>query len=187
MKRPSYQIYFNEVSLAEGFDAVRGGDRANWLVKGRTVDRPRGWKLFAAMEGKPIKCWCCGIEADRWIVEKHPKDKVGRPTMNLFASGEAGVVLMTRDHIIPKSLGGIDANENLRPGCSTCNGQRGNDITKEDLAFAYQHPELIDKARVLAGIEAMKNSVAPLKASISSTVAEIERLERPFKLMGYLR
>jgi hypothetical protein len=180
------QIYFHEVSLADGFDAVRASKRADWLVKGRTVERASGYRMFSAMEGTPIKCWCCGIEADRWIVEKHPKDLVGRPTLNLYASGPTGVVLMTRDHIIPKSLGGIDDNANLRPGCTDCNGHRGNEITDEDIEFAKAHPELIDKGRIEAGLRNMRNSVDPLQETADRALGEIERLQRPFKLMGYL-
>lgn len=188
MKKKSQhcQVFFHEIPLADGFEAVRGTQRANWLVKGRTVERPSGWKMFVAMEGHPIKCWRCGVEADRWIVEKHPRDLVGRPVLNLYASGEKGVVLMTRDHIIPKSLGGIDDNANLRPGCSDCNSDRGNEITDEDIEFAKAHPELIDEARVRSGLENLRNSTSYLAEGIDRAAREIERLERPFKLMGYL-
>lgn len=43
------------------------------------------------------------------------------------------LVLMTVDHIVPKSFGGNSSIENLRPMCETCNSKRGNHISKNDL------------------------------------------------------
>ncbi len=37
-----------------------------------------------------------------------------------------GMVLMTKDHIIPRSKGGPTTLENLQTMCSICNGKKGN-------------------------------------------------------------
>lgn len=51
--------------------------------------------------------------------------------MNLYAVDEAGnEVLMTKDHIVPHSKGGIDDISNYQTMCVRCNQKKGNDIEK---------------------------------------------------------
>lgn len=179
------QIYFSEVGLHEGFRVLEHEVKHDRLVRGRRVDRPSGWNLFSRMENQPIQCWCCGVVADRWIVTKGRNDLIGHPDLNLYASASGGLVLMTRDHIIPKSLGGVDDWRNMRPGCSTCNERRGNEVLPEDIEFARNHPELIDPARIKYGLEKLEAAVSRIRGLPNST-DEIIRLTRPFQLMGYL-
>lgn len=178
------QIYFSEISLQEGFDILKLEGKNDRLVRGRRVNRPSGWNLFSRMEGQPIKCWCCGIEADRWIATKGPKDLIGHPDLNLYASGPNGIDLMTRDHIIPKSLGGMDDWRNMRPGCSTCNGARGNEVLPEDIEFARAHPELITQERIDRGLASLKE--ATMRLAKHGNIKDIARLMKPFIAMGYL-
>lgn len=70
-------------------------------------------------------------------------DIVSKPVLDLFAEANGKYVLMTRDHIIPRSLGGINDVKNLRVGCQPCNSARGNSMNEEDLKFMEEHPELI--------------------------------------------
>ena len=144
------QIYFRELTLDEGFEVMKKDQ--NRLVAGREVSRCSGWKLFSSLEGQPIKCWECGAQADRWISEKGSRDKIGKPVLNLYGVNPAGrLVLITRDHIIPKSLGGLDLIENLRPACELCNGARGNEVTGEDIQFRLNNPHLISQQRLEDG------------------------------------
>lgn len=178
------QIYFSEVPLHEGFDILSLECKHDRLVRGRRINRPSGWNLFSRMEGQAIKCWCCGVEADRWVATKGPSDLVGHPDLNLYASGPDGVVLMTRDHIIPKSLGGVDDWRNMRPGCSFCNERRGNEVNLEDIRFARDHPELISEERIIRGKKSLQEAVQRL--SRNGNLEEIARLMKPFIAMGYL-
>jgi hypothetical protein len=175
-------IYHAQVDLDEGYEILERPSRHDRLVRGKRADRPSGWALFHHMKGQPIRCWHCGVEADRWVSEKGRRDKIGNPILNLYA----GHVLMTRDHILPKSLGGSDAVGNLRPGCSPCNEARGNEVTPEVIQFALEHPELVDEGRIKLGLERLQASLRPLEEGIRRNQAEIDRLSQPFKLMGYL-
>ena len=48
---------------------------------------------------------------------------------NLYAIGENGNwILMTKDHITPKSRGGRDHLSNLQTMCDQCNNRKGDTI-----------------------------------------------------------
>lgn len=76
---------------------------------------------------KGIKCVCCGIEGKYFAKEKCKNDCSYH--LELYAVDENGKeVLMTKDHIIPKSKGGKDVIENYQPMCVKCNVAKGNKI-----------------------------------------------------------
>lgn len=138
-------IYFTEVSLIEGFKILES-EKENRLVRGRKVSRPSGYALFKSIHdnGAPLRCWECGIDGNCFVLNRGKNDEVRHPVLDLFSSTENGrYILMTRDHIIPRSLGGGDSVQNLRVGCTICNGARGNQMTDEDRQFMLQYPELV--------------------------------------------
>lgn len=74
---------------------------------------------------KGCKCAACGIEGKYFAEERHLKDKTYH--LNLYAiDNEGHEVLMTKDHIIPKSKGGIDDISNYQTMCQPCNRAKGN-------------------------------------------------------------
>lgn len=146
-------IYYGETSLEEGFDILAKEPRDR-LLRGRTVSSCSGIELFKSLRGQPIKCYKCGCTADRWIADKHSNDRQGPPVLNLYATAKKGeLVLMTRDHIIPKSVGGVDRIENLRPACAVCNEGRGNKLSKADLKFRRENMHLVSPERFAKGLE----------------------------------
>lgn len=60
------------------------------------------------------------------------KRKFSRPTtlhLNLYAVDDNGdEILMTKDHIIPRSKGGIDDISNYQTMCKLCNEAKGNKL-----------------------------------------------------------
>lgn len=181
------QIYHASCSLADGYEILEVEDKQNRLLRGKRVNRPSGWALFQHLKGQPIRCHFCGCQADRWVATKGRTDRQGHPDLNLYATNSVGhVVLMTRDHIIPKSLGGRDCVENLRPACGPCNEHRSNDVSPEVIQFAKDHPELIDEGRIKKGLESLEAHIARLKTSIRNQEEEVARLRQPFIDMGYL-
>ena len=100
---------------------------------------------------RDVRARARGCEADRWIADGHPKN-LSPPVLNLYAINcDGALVLMTRDHIIPRSLGGTDSTQNLRPACMPCNGARGNTLTAAELEFRRMNPHLISKDRLERG------------------------------------
>ena len=70
---------------------------------------------------KGVKCACCGIEGTHFKL--CGDERTNRRHFNLFT--EDGM-LMTKDHIIPKSKGGLDTVDNMQTMCERCNHDKGN-------------------------------------------------------------
>ena len=115
--------------VRRAYDAVIGND----FEEGRTAHlyghevKFGSTRLRVFME-KGFDCVNCGIRGQFFAIEKSSKLD-NRPHLNLYAVDEGGnEVLMTKDHIIPKSKGGSDRMNNLQPMCEPCNQEKGDDI-----------------------------------------------------------
>lgn len=76
---------------------------------------------------KGCKCVVCGIEGKYFAKERHLQDKSYH--LNLYAVDDNGdEILMTKDHIIPRSKGGIDDISNYQTMCKICNEAKGNKL-----------------------------------------------------------
>ena len=137
------ETYYREIPLEDGF-ALALLPKHSRLVGGKEVSLCKGFNLFSSISGK-ISCWNCGCTADRWIGTMNKKtNEFSKCVLNLFGTIDDRLVMMTRDHIIPKSLGGVDLNENLRPACADCNSARGSAMSEADQAFMDQNFHLVN-------------------------------------------
>lgn len=75
-----------------------------------------------------VDCVSCGAKGVFFRKEHEPKNGVWH--LNLYALHKGGVVLMTRDHIIPLSLRGPNCLKNLQPMCAPCNTQKSSSLPK---------------------------------------------------------
>jgi 5-methylcytosine-specific restriction endonuclease McrA len=74
-----------------------------------------------------IKCVVCGLTGKYFAKEKLLDDNSFH--LNLYAINSDGKeVLMTRDHIMPKSKGGPETLDNMQTMCTKCNCKKGNKI-----------------------------------------------------------
>jgi 5-methylcytosine-specific restriction endonuclease McrA len=74
-----------------------------------------------------VTCVTCGLVGTFFAKEKGGNDT--RFHLNLYAIDENGKeVLMTRDHIIPRSKGGSEGIENMQTMCSRCNGKKADKL-----------------------------------------------------------
>jgi len=91
----------------------------------------RRYELF---QNKGVQCVKCGIVGVFMALEAHepskkqdPPGTPGRFHFNLYGINVQGSeVLITKDHIIPKSKGGANHADNYQVMCSPCNAQKGN-------------------------------------------------------------
>ena len=87
---------------------------------------------YQVFKTKGIVCCKCGIQGIHFIMERHYPHK-GKPEgpfhFNLYAIDKEGSeVLMTKDHIIPKSKGGKDFLNNFQTMCEPCNANKGDNL-----------------------------------------------------------
>lgn len=103
----------NKVVAGEALKVVIGGENIYALS-----DR---YKTFFS---KGCSCCVCGAKGDHWVLLKNEGDN--QYHLNLYAKTSDGtIVLMTKDHIIPKSKGGKSHLSNYQPMCEECNKKKG--------------------------------------------------------------
>jgi 5-methylcytosine-specific restriction endonuclease McrA len=75
-----------------------------------------------------LTCRCCGIKASFAAIETCPSSK-GYKSLNFYGYDPDGKeVLLTWDHIVPRSKGGKSSLENSQTLCAQCNGIKGNEL-----------------------------------------------------------
>lgn len=81
---------------------------------------------------KQRNCYVCGLYGQVFFLEKLLQDK--NPHFNLYSKENDNYVLMTKDHIIPRSKGGKNNLSNYNTCCSICNFLKDNcEINKEKI------------------------------------------------------
>lgn len=94
-------------------------------------------------------CVKCGREGALWLLQAHHcwTDDDGNihlretPHLNLYAVNDNDtLVLMTRDHIIPRSKRGADILENLQTLCTICNAEKADKLPNEHQTCAHLLP-----------------------------------------------
>lgn len=74
-----------------------------------------------------LSCARCGLVGKFFALEKYTTCDVETYHFNLYAVDKCGnEVLMTKDHIVPKSYGGKNTVSNYQTMCIRCNEQKGD-------------------------------------------------------------
>jgi len=77
---------------------------------------------------RELTCKCCGIKASFAAIESCPASK-GHKGINFYGYDYDGnEVLLTWDHMIPKSIGGKNNMKNSQTLCTICNVIKGNNL-----------------------------------------------------------
>jgi len=89
-------------------------------------------KRYRCFQHHGIQCVCCGKEGHFFAVEKHRYQHSIPYHLNLYHLNEFGQeLLMTIDHIHPRSLGGGNTVDNLQTMCHPCNNLKGAMLPNE--------------------------------------------------------
>jgi 5-methylcytosine-specific restriction endonuclease McrA len=76
---------------------------------------------------KGCRCASCGIEGTVFMKDRHTPEE--RWHFNLYAEKDDGeMVMMTKDHIMPRSKGGSNALRNMQTMCLTCNQEKADKV-----------------------------------------------------------
>src|SRR6188474_3203734 len=76
-------------------------------------------------------CVCCGLVGTQWALEK-TEPLAQTPHLNLYGIVGKERVLMTKDHIVPKSAGGDNTMDNLQTMCYICNCKKDDSTATLD-------------------------------------------------------
>jgi 5-methylcytosine-specific restriction endonuclease McrA len=92
-------------------------------------------------------CACCGLRGLHFVLEK---TGFLPPHFNLYGVGDGGTpVMLTMDHVLPKSKGGQTAPDNLQLLCNPCNRDKGS------------HTITLDELRVKRGLATGPHTAPP--------------------------
>lgn len=115
-----------------------------FVVFGAKTKKPTAYKYFDSIKInmssqryqlfslKGVSCVVCKVSGQYFAIERSFSKVVPNKSgwhLNLYALNEHNEeVLMTKDHILPRSKGGGDVLENYQTMCSKCNGAKGNTL-----------------------------------------------------------
>lgn len=105
------------------FETRRGFSKIDFdgdLIKGNS-------QRYQTFFTKGCKCVTCGIEGKYFAKERLIDQSTYH--LNLYAIDKNGnEVLMTKDHILPRSKGGANSINNYQTMCQPCNMKKANKI-----------------------------------------------------------
>ncbi len=104
--------------------------------------RSQRYALFA----KSVTCATCGLKGTHFAAERMASSESYH--FNLYAVNENGdEILMTKDHIVPKSKGGSNTLDNYQTMCYVCNQEKDDKVfVIKDTDIEVQPNTYISKA-----------------------------------------
>ena len=108
-------------------------NRMEVTVNNQTYQVRLGSLRLRTFERRTV-CVCCGrVGTEMGLDLPHGTDK---PHFNLYCVEKSGKrVLMTKDHVIPKSKGGKNHISNMQTMCCKCNAKKGDKSPEEYAAY----------------------------------------------------
>lgn len=94
-----------------------------------------------------LSCVCCGITGEVMILERDWPG-TNHAHFNLYAFSRRKLMLMTKDHIVPKAKGGQDTFDNYQTMCERCNSIKSDcEITLNTLRVRRQLHDLFNSRK----------------------------------------
>jgi 5-methylcytosine-specific restriction endonuclease McrA len=135
-----YEI--NEVlpyTVPKAFPKLKNEERPCKVYNGYAVHMDS--LRYQTFKEKGLKCVKCGIEGKYFALERSNGGADNRYHFNLYAlTKDEKEVLMTKDHIHPKCVGGANRIDNLQTMCTHCNVHKGHTEDQEKLKEFLKNP-----------------------------------------------
>ena len=125
------------------------------------------------------KCCYCGCEGILFLRCRDSANKSARFHLNLVGLKDGELILFTKDHITPKSKGGLDTIENMQTMCVICNRNKGN--KEEGVTTLKAQPKSVSVAALIKEIESMLECINTFYLDYSAKEILVElknKLER---------
>ena len=134
-------VRLRTMTLAEGLIYINTPQRERmidgfWIENVAKVSATR-LRLFGRGD---IQCVSCGLKGSHFHIERHVNDKVMPFSVNLYGVRDGQEIMLTWDHIVPRSMEGSNNIANAQPMCSICNNAKSSDMSFEEIMWAVTHP-----------------------------------------------
>ena len=108
------------LTIKEVFKWIEDNPRRIYWENGDYIINTKRAKIF---NKKGITCVNCGVQGEFFALET---DKGGGVHLDLYGTINGEEVLLTIDHIIPKSKGGLNDMINYQVMCKLCNEMKAD-------------------------------------------------------------
>jgi len=114
-------------------DEWKEASRRGYLVRiggqERVIQVSMGSHRYQLFATKGTECVRCGIIGTYFALERGHKDNPNRYHFNLYGTNKQGhEVMITKDHIVPRSKGGKNKLANYQPMCYRCNQRKADKV-----------------------------------------------------------
>jgi len=107
---------------------------AFYTEDGRRVRVKMNSLRYHVFANSPV-CACCGLVGTYMMLDVHGKI-YSRAHFNLYGEVSGQLILITKDHIIPRSKGGSNCLDNLQTLCTRCNAAKADKQLSVDELYA---------------------------------------------------
>ena len=101
------------------------------LIDGKetVIQVPMGSHRYQLYAIKGIVCANCGFKGEYFALERGKSDNPDRFHFNLYGRDKRGrEIMMTKDHVQPRSKGGKNRMSNYQPMCYRCNQRKADKV-----------------------------------------------------------
>lgn len=113
-------VRIKKYTIQEVFNWIKENPRRVYWEKDDYVINTKRAKIFYK---KGVMCVNCGVKGEFFALEK---DKGGGIHLDLYGLIDGEEVLITIDHIVPKSKGGVNKMINYQTMCKLCNEMKAD-------------------------------------------------------------
>lgn len=119
-------LHIKEYSFEEFLKIINDKDLLSINVDGKEYKLRKKNKEKFKFYHKGCKCVSCGRKPTKFILSKYKENSSNLVHFRIYSVEDDKFILMTIDHIIPKSKNGKDSKDNYQLMCEECNCLKGN-------------------------------------------------------------